>query len=404
MKQYFYPFSAIIGQEKMKTALLVNAVDPTIGGVLIGGHKGTGKSTAVRALARILPEIEAVSDCPFHCPPDDAAIMCDTCLQRISGGETLPVVKRIMPVVELPLSATEDRVVGTLHVEHALKTGKRRFDPGLMAAANRGILYVDEVNLLDDHLVDILLDAAASGVNIVEREGISHAHPARFMLVGTMNPEEGDLRPQFLDRFGLSLTIKSLDDTDMRQAIVRQRIEFDQNPESFSETWSVSENILSEQIVRARSFLGDITIPDAMLALAVRLSTEVKVQGHRSDIIILKAAKAMAAILEKKAVEKADVIEAARFALPHRITGALLSTSENLHETLEEAIAKVAGSESVYDSRKGDDAALDCWYEVSTQVPGHVAASSTDMIFSLLEEKKKLFLKPMKASVSVKST
>ena len=404
MRLNTYPFSAIIGQEKMKTALLVNAVDPTIGGVLIGGHKGTGKSTAVRALARILPEIETVSDCSFHCPPDDAASMCDTCLKRISDGENLPTVTRTMPVVELPLSATEDRVVGTLHVEHALKTGKRRFDPGLLAAANRGILYVDEVNLLDDHLVDILLDAAASGVNIVEREGISHAHPARFMLVGTMNPEEGDLRPQFLDRFGLSLTIKSLDDTDMRQAIARRRLRFDQSPEAFSKTWSVSENILLEQIVHARSCLDDITIPDAMVALAVRLSTEVRAQGHRSDIIILKAAKALAAILEKKTVEKAEVIEAARFALLHRITGLQLSTSEDLQETLDEAIAKVSETESPGDSQKGDDTSLDCWYEVSTQVPGHVAASSTDMIFSMLEEKKKLFLKPTKASASVKST
>ena len=191
---------------------------------------------------------------------------------------------------------------------------------------------------------------------------------------------------------------------DMRQAIVLRRIEFDQNPEVFSKKWSVSETLLSEQIAIARSCIGEITIPDAMLALAVRLSLEVKVQGHRSDIIILKAAKAMAAILEKKTVERAEVIEAARFALPHRITGALLSTSENLHETLDEAIAKVTETESVCDSRKGDDAALDCWYEVSTQVPGHVAASSTDMIFSLFEEKKKLFLKPMKVSVSVKST
>jgi magnesium chelatase subunit I len=404
MRLNTYPFSAIIGQEKMKTALLVNAVDPTIGGVLIGGHKGTGKSTAVRGLTRILPEIEVVSDCHFHCPPDDAAIMCDTCLERISNGETLPTVKRTMPVVELPLSATEDRVVGTLHVEHALKTGKRRFDPGLLAAANRGILYVDEVNLLDDHLVDILLDAAASGVNIVEREGVSLTHPARFMLVGTMNPEEGDLRPQFLDRFGLSLPIKSLENTDMRQEIVRRRIGFDQNPEVFSKSFSISENILLEQVVRARSRLDDITIPDAMLALAVRLSTEVKVQGHRSDIIILKAAKAMAAILEKKTVEKTEVVEAARFALPHRITGELLSTSENLQDTLDEAIAKVAETESVCEGQKGDDTSLDCWYEVSTQVPGHVAASSTDMIFSMLEEKKKLFLKPMSGSVSVKST
>ena len=395
MKQYNYPFSAIVGQEKMKTALLLNAVDPSIGGVLISGHKGTGKSTAVRALARILPEIEAVQDCPFHCPTDDPPIMCEACLERISKGETLPVDKRTMPVVELPLSATEDRVVGTLHVEHALKTGKRRFDPGLVAAANRGILYVDEVNLLDDHLVDILLDAAASGVNIVEREGISHSHPAGFMLVGTMNPEEGDLRPQFLDRFGLSIMVKSLTDADMRQAIARQRIEFDQNPEAFSEKWSVPESILSRQIVQARSFLEKVRIPGAMIALAVRLSTEVEVQGHRSDIVILKTAKALAAILEKREVEKEHIAEAARFALPHRITNAGIATPGILQEKLEEALSKVIYDEPVPGGLKADEVDSDSWDDISTQVPGHVAASNTDMIFSFLEEKKKLFLTQM---------
>ena len=395
MNRYHYPFSAVLGQEKMKTALLLNAVDPSIGGVLISGHKGTGKSTAVRALAQILPKIEAVADCPFHCPPDDVALMCDTCAGRIAKGETLPTVKRRLPVVELPLGATEDRVIGTLHVEHALKTGERRFDPGLLAAANRGILYVDEVNLLDDHLVDILLDAAASGVNIVEREGISHAHPARFLLVGTMNPEEGDLRPQFLDRFGLSLSVKTLTDTDLRQAIARQRIAFDENPGAFLEKWSVPEKILSEQIVQARAALNDIKIPASMPALAVGLSTAVRVQGHRSDIIILKTARALAAMLEKEAVQKEHIAEAARYALLHRITGEQMATPEKLLEKLEEALSKAMGEPLPSNARMEDDAALDCWYEVSTQVPGHVAASSTDMIFSLLEEKKKRFSTPM---------
>lgn len=390
MKHHIYPFSAIIGQEKMKTALMLNAVDPGIGGVLISGHKGTGKSTAVRALARILPPIDAVKDCPFHCPGDDAGAMCAECLRRVADGETLPVAQRIMPVVELPLSATEDRVVGTLHVESALKTGRRRFDPGLMAAANRGILYVDEVNLLDDHLVDILLDAAASGVNHVEREGISHVHPAGFMLVGTMNPEEGDLRPQFLDRFGLSLTVNSLTDAALRQEIVRRRIAFDQDPEAFVRRWQPAEAVLSNQIVQARRALTRIEIPDAMLALAVRLSTEVETQGHRADIVILKTARALAAMLEAPQVKRAHVIEAARYALYHRMTNQLIASPKILQEKLDAVLSKVtdADNDSVALDPETADAA---WDDISTEVPGPMAISHADMIFSFLEEKKNLF-------------
>lgn len=395
MKRLIYPFSAIVGQEKMKTALLLNAVDPGIGGVLISGHKGTGKSTAVRALAQILPQIQAVQDCPYHCPCDDAAGMCDTCQAKVVKGESLPETQQIMPVVELPLSATEDRVVGTLHVEHALKTGKRRFDPGLMAAANRGILYVDEVNLLDDHLVDILLDAAASGVNIVEREGISHIHPAEFMLVGTMNPEEGDLRPQFLDRFGLNLTIRSLTDRTLRKAVAHRRIAFDRNPEAFLEQWALSESILSKQVVQARSALDGISIPDGMLDLAVRLSSEVAVQGHRSDIVILKTAKALAALLEKPEVEKAHIAEAARFALPHRITNVPLATPEILQKKLEEALSRVMNNQPAIHHPVEDEIDPEAWDEISTQTPGATAASNTDMFFSFLERKKKLYSTPM---------
>jgi len=397
MKRNLYPFSAIVGQEKMKTALLVNAVDPAIGGVLISGHKGTGKSTAVRALARILPQVQGVADCPYHCPLEDPGRMCDACARRCAQGETLATAVRVMPVVELPLSATEDRVVGTLHVEHALKTGRRRFEPGLMAAANNGILYVDEVNLLDDHLVDILLDAAASGINIVEREGISHSHPARFILVGTMNPEEGDLRPQFLDRFGLSLTIRSVADLGMRREIARRRISFDQDPEAFCQQWEPADRIIARQVAQARGHLDSIKVSNAMIDLAVRLSTAVEAQGHRAEIAILKTAKAMAAILEQPRVESAHIAEAARLVLPHRITQVALATPEMLAQTLEEALRRELDGQPIPARPAADDSSPDDWEDedISTEVPGSWAASNTDMIFSFLEDKKKLFSTPM---------
>src|SRR5947207_3605001 len=207
---YMYPFSAIVGQEEMKLALILNAIQPAIGGVLIRGEKGTAKSTAVRALAAVLPELKVVADCPFSCPPDQLEAMCVACRNGLEQGESLPISYRRMRVVDLPINASEDRVVGTLDLEHALREGQRRFEPGVLADANRGILYVDEVNLLDDYVVDVLLDAAAMGVNIVEREGVSFSHPARFMLVGTMNPEEGDVRPQLTDRFGLCVDVRSI--------------------------------------------------------------------------------------------------------------------------------------------------------------------------------------------------
>ena len=397
MKRSLYPFSAIVGQEKMKTALLVNAVDPAIGGVLISGHKGTGKSTAVRALARILPQVQGGADCPYHCPLEDPGRMCDACTRRCARGETLTAAVRAMPVVELPLSATEDRVVGTLHVEHALKTGRRRFEPGLMAAANNGILYVDEVNLLDDHLVDILLDAAASGINIVEREGISHSHPARFILVGTMNPEEGDLRPQFLDRFGLSLTIRSVEDLSMRREIARRRISFDQDPEAFCRQWEPADLIIARQIAQARGRLDGIEVANTMIDLAVRLSTAVEAQGHRAEIAILKTAKAMAAILEQSRVESAHIAEAARLVLPHRITQVALATPEMLAQTLEEALRRELDGQLTPARPTAQDSSPDDWEDedISTEVPGSWAASNTDMIFSFLEDKKKLFLTPM---------
>lgn len=376
----------------MKSGLLLNAIDPSIGGVLISGEKGTGKSTAVRALARVLPEIETVRDCPYNCSSADEQLMCGSCLEKYRQGKELATEMRPMPLVELPLSATEDRVIGTLHVEEILKTGQRRFEPGLLAAANRGLLYVDEVNLLDDHLVDILLDAAASGLNIVEREGISFLHPARFILVGTMNPEEGELRPQFLDRFGLSLRVETVAGESSRRQIVNRRIAFDLSPDHFIERFSGEENLLSTQIQTARRQVGGVMVSDEMIALAVRLSSAAACQGHRAEITIIKAARALASFLEESAVTEAHIFEAARFVLPHRIANVALASPELIEAKLEETIAGIAGQESgqMHNPAVAGEG-LD-WGDIADEVPGAVAASHTRMMFSFLDEKKKSFL------------
>src|SRR5207248_4801288 len=264
---YTYPFSAIVGQEEMKLALILNAIQPAIGGVLIRGEKGTAKSTAVRALAAVLPELAVVSDCPFSCPPDQPATMCDSCRTRWQQGESLPTILRQMRVVDLPVNASEDRVVGTLDLEHALREGRRRFEPGVLAEANRGILYVDEVNLLDDYVVDVLLDAAAMGVNIVEREGVSFSHPARFMLVGTMNPEEGELRPQLTDRFGLCVDIASIHDIRQRVEIVERRERYEADPRAFLVEYDIVEQKLRTRITQAAMLERHVTVPRSVAEL-----------------------------------------------------------------------------------------------------------------------------------------
>src|ERR1017187_8251219 len=243
-----FPFTAIVGQEQMKRALVLNAINPAIGGVLIRGEKGTAKSPAVRALARLLPELEVVADCRFGCAPDAAANRCDECAERLQRGETLPRATRQMRGVELPINASEDRVVGSIDIEAAIKKGEKEFEPGVLAEANRNILYVDEVNLLDDHIVDVLLDAAAMGTNTVEREGVSVSHPARFILVGTMNPEEGELRPQLLDRFGLCVDVEGIRDIRRRVEIVERREAFEDDPEAFVKSWEPAECAEAERI------------------------------------------------------------------------------------------------------------------------------------------------------------
>ena len=313
-----YPFSAIVGQEQLKRALLLNAVDPSIGGVLIQGEKGTAKSTAARALAALLPPILAVAGCPFQCAPDDPPESCPWCSERAAAGEARSAEQRPAPLVELPVAATEDRVAGSFSLEYAVRHGVRRFEPGLLAAANRGILYVDEVNLLPDHLIDAILDAAATGVHRVEREGISVAHAARFILVGTMNPEEGELRPQLLDRFGLAVAVTTPREPAARAAIVRSRIAYDADPAGFAARWADEETVLRERARQARALVHAVRMDDALLDLIGRICVAYEVDGLRADIVIYKAAAALAAMDGRDTATAADVRAAAELALPHR--------------------------------------------------------------------------------------
>jgi len=300
----------------MKRGLILNAISTRIGGVLIRGERGTAKSTAARALAALLPEIDVVADCPLSCDPHNGGVLCDNCAERRALGEKLPIARRRTRVVDLPVSATEDRVVGTLDIEKAIKRGEKHFEPGVLAAANRGLLYVDEVNLLDDHVVDLLLDSAAMGVNVVEREGISFSHPARFILVGTMNPEEGDLRPQLLDRFGLCVDIRGIAGTEARVQIVQRRVEYERDPEVFYRAWRTEEQRLSRRIQQARALLPHVTYLPADLHLIARLTSELGVDGHRADIVILKAALAHAAFDGRRSISEHDILLAAELALP----------------------------------------------------------------------------------------
>ncbi len=303
----------------MKRALILNAISNAIGGVLIRGERGTAKSTAARALAALLPEIEVVADCPFSCDPNGIDTLCDNCRDRLAQGETLPRARRRTRFVDLPVSATEDRVVGTLDIEKAIQKGERHFEPGVLAAANRGLLYVDEVNLLDDHVVDLLLDSAAMGVNVVEREGISFSHPARFILVGTMNPEEGDLRPQLLDRFALCVDMHGISDPRQRVAIVERRLAYESDPEGFYQEWAAHEERLSDQIAQARALLPRVTHTQRDLYTIASLTTSFRVDGHRADIVILKTARAHAAWQGRLAITEQDILLAAELALPHRL-------------------------------------------------------------------------------------
>jgi magnesium chelatase subunit I len=314
-----FPFTAIVGQEEMKQALVLNAVNPSIGGVLIRGEKGTAKSTAVRALARLLPELDVVADCRYGCPPGDSELQCSDCTQRAASGENLPRARRQMRVVELPINASEDRVVGAIDIEAAIKRGEKEFEPGVLAEANRNILYVDEVNLLDDHIVDVLLDAAAMGQNTVEREGVSVSHPSRFILVGTMNPEEGELRPQLLDRFGLCVDVEGIRDVRQRVEIVERREQFEEDPEAFAQQYEPQERAEAARISRAMSTLSDVAVERDMLVSIASLSIQLEVDGHRADIVMRKSAQTLAALEDRSSVGLDDIEQVAPMVLAHRV-------------------------------------------------------------------------------------
>lgn len=313
-----FPFSAIVGQDEMKLALLIAAVDPTIGGVLVFGDRGTGKSTTVRALAALLPPMRAVVGCPYGCDPGATAGLCERCTGPKGRG---PVKSRLVPVpvVDLPLGATEDRVVGALDLEKALAHGVKAFEPGLLARAHRGFLYIDEVNLLEDHLVDVLLDVAASGENVVEREGLSVRHPARFVLIGSGNPEEGELRPQLLDRFGLSVEVKTPADLAVRVEVVRRRDEFDRDPAGFAARWKREDAKLRRRILAARERLASVAVPDEALGRAAELCMRLGTDGLRGELTLMRAARALASLEGDPAVGDAHLRRVAPAALRHRL-------------------------------------------------------------------------------------
>lgn len=321
MSKPIYPFSAIVGQTELKRALVLNAIDPRIGGVLVRGEKGTGKSTAVRALASVLPELVGVDSCPYRCDPKDPLTLCSDCRDRIRARDELAVARHRVPLVTLPLNATAEMVAGGLDLESALRSGRQAFQPGLLARANRGILYVDEINLLDDHIVDIILDAASSGVNLVEREGVSHWHPARFILIGTMNPEEGTLRPHLLDRFGLCVQTSGAEDVGSRVEVMLRREAYDADPHAFERAYRDQDARVTAQITVAQAALDSIQFPERLGGFVSEVCLLNNVAGHRADLAIRRAAVALAAWRGHRDVSAEDVESVLSMALRHRRRG-----------------------------------------------------------------------------------
>jgi magnesium chelatase ATPase subunit I len=337
-----YPFTALVGQEEMKLGLILNVIDPSIGGVLIMGHRGTGKSTAVRGLAELLPESWVVKQCPYRCDPVDEQNACSACRARIASGKKLERERARVEVVDLPLGATEDRVCGTIDIERALVDGVKAFEPGLLARANRGFLYIDEVNLLEDHLVDLLLDVAVTGQNKVERENISVTHPARFVLIGSGNPEEGELRPQLLDRFGLSVEVKTEGALEERVEIVERREAYDQDPEAFAAAFEAEQLQLRKRITSAQKQVAAIKVERPLLRKIAELCSELQIDGHRGEITITKAARSLAAFAGKRKVSAAEVKQVAAMALRHRLRRDPLEETAG-NERIEQAVERALG-------------------------------------------------------------
>src|SRR6266850_1237929 len=344
-----FPFSAIVGQDEMKLALILNVIDPLIGGVLIMGHRGTGKSTAVRAIADLLPEISVVAGCSYRCDPNDEQNLCVECRRKAESGARLKALREAVSVAELPLGATEDRVCGTIAIERALADGVRTFEPGLLARANRGFLYIDEVNLLEDHLVDLLLDVAVTGRNKVERESISIEHPARFVLIGSGNPEEGELRPQLVDRFGLHVEVRTEEDLGQRVSIVERREAFDRDPEAFRHFFAAEQEALRNRITQARRRFAGVKVERPLLQEIARLCSELRVDGHRGELTIMRAARALAAFEERKRVTDEEVKRVAVMSLRHRLRRDVLEETAS-GERIERALAKVFADTPVANS------------------------------------------------------
>ncbi|WP_396213935.1 magnesium chelatase ATPase subunit I [Gemmatimonas sp.] len=335
-----YPFSAIVGQEEMKLALLLVAIDPAIGGVMVFGDRGTGKSTAVRALAGLLPAMKVVQGCKYGCDPASATQRCDDCAKRFAEGAHPRAVQAPVPVVDLPLGATEDRVVGALDLERALTTGEKAFEPGLLARAHRGFLYVDEVNLLEDHLVDLLLDAAATGENVVEREGVSVRHPSRFVLVGSGNPEEGELRPQLLDRFGLAVDVRTPKAITMRIDVIKRRDAFDRDPVAFLNHWQKADNKIRRAIEKGRVRLDELTVPDSILERSAELCAALGTDGLRGELTLLRTTRALAAYEGADTVTLDHLRRIAPLALRHRLRRNVLDDAGSTTR-VERAIAEL---------------------------------------------------------------